>query len=199
MPKLAVLETMYTPGDLTAVAYRDGVETVRTTLRTVSLDALVLTATPDRVALRDDDADLSYIAIELVPDGVVVTGADRPVTVEVTGAGRLAGMCSANPETTERFAAATWRTFDGRVLAVVRPDGVGPITVTCTAEGLAPVVVPAASHGRSPRKVDLVATLAKPLPENFSGSVRMPSWTLSSTHVEACPARRTRLTRLVRR
>ena len=141
MSNLAVFETAYIPGVLTAVAYRDGVETVRTTLRTVSLDALTLTATPDRVTIHDDDTDLSYIAIELVSAGVVVTGADRPVTVEVSGAANLAGMCSANPKTAERFADATWRTFDGRALAVVRPTGVGRATVTCTAEGLAPVVL----------------------------------------------------------
>ena len=50
-------------------------------------------------------------------------------------------MSSANPKTEEQFADATWRTFDGRVLAVVRPEGVGTITMTCTAEGLAPVIV----------------------------------------------------------
>ncbi len=140
-PQLAVLETAYRPGDFTAVSYRGGVETGRTTLRTVSTDALLLTATPDRVVLRNDDTDLSYIAIELVADGVLVTAEARTVSVEVTGPGVLTGMCSANPKTTERFADPAWRTFDGRVLAIVRPDGVGAITVTCTAEGLAPAIV----------------------------------------------------------
>lgn len=50
-------------------------------------------------------------------------------------------MSSANPKTVERFADAMWRTFDGRVLAVLRPEGVVTVTVTCTAEGLAPVTV----------------------------------------------------------
>ena len=65
-----------------------------------------------------------------------MTGADRPVTVQVSGAGEHAGMCSANPRTTERFADTTWRTFDGRALAVVRPTTSGEITVTVSAEGL---------------------------------------------------------------
>jgi len=39
-------------------------------------------------------------------------------------------MSSANPETVERFADPTWRTFDGRVLEVLRPEGVGTITIT---------------------------------------------------------------------
>lgn len=140
-PRLAVIETTYAPGELTAVAHQDGVEVGRTTLRTGSVDALALSVSADRSSLRDDDADLSYIALELVADGVLVTVADRPVSVEVSGAGVLAGMCSANPKTAERFADSTWRTFDGRALAVVRPTGAGTITVTCTAEGLAPVTV----------------------------------------------------------
>jgi hypothetical protein len=123
------------------VAFRDGIETGRTSLRTAPSEGHRLTLTADRHTLRDDDTDLSYIAIEHTAGGVLVTGVDRPVTVEVTGAGVLAGMCSANPKTDERFDASTWRTFDGRALAVVRPDGVGTITVTCTTQGYAPVVV----------------------------------------------------------
>jgi beta-galactosidase len=140
-PNMAVFETLYAAGELTAVAYSHGIETGRYALRTVSLDSLELSATADRTTLRDDDAELSYVAIELVAEGVVVTSADRAVIVEVSGAGHLAGMCSANPKTDERFADATWRTFDGRVLAVVRPTGTGTVIVTCTAEGLAPITL----------------------------------------------------------
>ena len=139
-PKVAVLETVYTPGELTAIAYRDDVEVGRTTIRTGPSASLALTATPDRATLHAGEQDLSFVALELVADGVIV-GADRAVTVEVTGAGELAGMCSANPKTTERFDASTWKTFDGRALAVVRPTGLGTITVTCTAEGLPPETI----------------------------------------------------------
>ena len=134
-PQTAVLETLYTPGELVAVALRDGTEVGRTALRTAA--AATLTASADRPVLRDDADDLAYLTIELRDAaGVLVTGADRPVTVQVSGAGELAGMCSANPRTTERFADTTWRTFDGRALAVVRPTTSGEITVTVSAEGL---------------------------------------------------------------
>ncbi len=66
---------------------------------------------------------------------------DRDVTIEVIGSGVLAGMASADPSTTQRFADPTWRSYDGRALAVVRPTGVGSITVTVTSEGLDPVVL----------------------------------------------------------
>ncbi len=43
---------------------------------------------------------------------------------------------SGRPRTEETFHAATRTTYDGRALAIVRPTGVGEITVTVTAEGL---------------------------------------------------------------
>ena len=61
--------------------------------------------------------------------------------MDVSGAGVLAGMCSANPKTVERFDAASWTTFDGRALAVVRPTGEGAITVAVTDDRAAPTVV----------------------------------------------------------
>ncbi|WP_210509090.1 glycoside hydrolase family 2 TIM barrel-domain containing protein [Naasia sp. SYSU D00057] len=138
-PMLAALETEYRPGELVAVAYRGGVETGRTTLATAR-GAVRLTAEADRSQLRDDDSDLAYVAIELRDEaGRLNTSEERPVSVEVTGAGVLAGMGSANPKTEERFDSSTWRTFDGRALAVVRPTGAGEIRVTVTSEGLEPV------------------------------------------------------------
>ena len=139
-PMLAVLETTYVPGELLAVAYRDGTEVGRTRLATAAHPQLAVSA--DRTRLRADDADLAYLAIELRDtDGRLVTGADRPVTVSVSGPARLAGLCSANPKTTERFDADTWTTFDGRALAVVRPVGPGAVTVCVTTADLEPVTL----------------------------------------------------------
>lgn len=140
-PMRATLETVYGAGQLTAVAYRGGGEVGRTSMSTARTAAR-LTATADRAELRDDDADLAFVAIELRDDdGVLVTSEERAVTVEVSGAGILAGMCSANPRTEERFDSGSWRTFDGRALAVVRPKGGGEVAVRVAAEGLEPVVL----------------------------------------------------------
>jgi beta-galactosidase len=134
-PMLAALDTVYRPGVLTAVAYRAGAETARTTLTSATGPAL-LTASADRTAIRDDDTDLSYVAIELRDaTGVLVTGADRSVRVDVAGAGVLAGLGSGNPKTAERFDATSTTTFDGRALAIIRPTGTGAITVTVTSAG----------------------------------------------------------------
>ncbi|MCJ1700477.1 DUF4982 domain-containing protein [Rathayibacter festucae] len=135
-PMLASIETVHRPGTLTAVAYRSGSETGRSSLVSASGPA-VLTATADRTSLRADDTDLAYVAIELRDAaGVLFTGADRVVSVGVEGAGVLAGFGSGAPATTERFDATSRTTFDGRALAVVRPTGPGPITLLVSSDGL---------------------------------------------------------------
>jgi len=139
-PRVAEFETVYRPGELEAVAYLAGEEVGRTALRTAGV--ATLTATADRLQLADTDAELAFVAIELRDvTGLLIVAEDRPVTVSVSGAGVLAGMCSANPSTTERFDSDTWRTYDGRALAVIRPTGVGAITVRVSADGLDPVEI----------------------------------------------------------
>ena len=96
----------------------------------------------DRDVVRTDGTDLAYVDLMLADaDGTVFLGLDRPVTVAVEGPGVLAGLGSAAPATEESFRDDVHTTFDGRALAVVRPDGAGTITVTATAEGCEPVSV----------------------------------------------------------
>jgi len=129
VPLLAVITTRYRPGRLEAVAYDGDREVGRHAIATAGSPRLVATA--DRTALRDDDTELSFVALELRDaEGALVADADTEVTVTVTGPAELAGMASANPKTSERFADATWRTFDGRAIAVVRPTGPGSAVVT---------------------------------------------------------------------
>lgn len=135
----ADFEVDYRPGTLVAVAYRDGAETGRTSLGSAT-DVLRLAVTADREELRADTRDLAFLAVTLVDDeGVVRNASDREVRVTVSGAGLLQGLGSGAPVTEEAFGPHVRRTFDGRALAVVRPTGVGAITVTAEAEGCEPV------------------------------------------------------------
>jgi beta-galactosidase len=128
-----VFETVYAPGELVAVAYRDSAEIGRTTLATAT-GAVSVYVEADRDEIRADDTDLSYVTITLVDDhGTTWTSTDRAVTVSVDGPAELLGLGSANPCTKETFAASTHDTFQGRALAVVRPTGAGTITVTVAA------------------------------------------------------------------
>ena len=121
----------------------------RTTLRTATGD-MQLRGEADRDRLIDDSADLAFITIELRDtEGTLVTGADRLLSVEVTGAAILQALGSARPDPTEKYESDERTTFQGRLLAVVRPTGVGPVTVAVTTDGLEPVTV--TSRGRRHR------------------------------------------------
>ena len=132
-------ELDYQPGELTAVAIIGGEEVSRTSLYTPSAMA-TLAVTADREQLTDNFSDLSFVTIELRDDkGVLITDADRIINVDVRGAGALQGLGSARPDTTEKFDAHECTTFDGRILGIIRPTGVGEITVDVTTDGTDPV------------------------------------------------------------
>ena len=136
---LARFVTEYRPGELVAVARRDGVETGRHTLRTAS-GALSLVARAEEEAVPQDG--LAFIGITLEDGaGIVPTDADRLVTVEVEGPAVLAGLGTGRARTEEPFAGPSVTTYDGRALAIVRPTGAGEIVARVTSADLAPVSV----------------------------------------------------------
>ena len=133
-PFVASFETTYRPGELTAVASRDGTETGRVTLTSAS-GPVQLDVRVDRDRIDATDRDLAYVTITLVDaDGTVHRSEDRAVTVAVNGPGVLQGLGSGNPCTEETFGSPTHDTYHGRALAVVRPTGAGTITVTVSAK-----------------------------------------------------------------
>ncbi|MFI1484089.1 glycoside hydrolase family 2 TIM barrel-domain containing protein [Streptomyces sp. NPDC020747] len=128
-------DTAYEPGELLAIAYRDGAETGRHTLRSAT-GPVRLTAEADRQAVRTTGGDLVYVALTLTDErGICHPGVDRPVNVEVSGAGVLLGFGSAVPSTEERFGTTERHTYEGRALAVLRPTSAGKIHLTATAPG----------------------------------------------------------------
>ncbi|WP_284984476.1 glycoside hydrolase family 2 TIM barrel-domain containing protein [Arthrobacter sp. efr-133-TYG-118] len=130
----AEFELRYEPGELAAVGYVGSREHARTILRSAS-DEFQLDVRADRIELNDDDSDLAFVAIELRDDeGVLATHVERKVSVEVTGSGVLQALGSARPDPVDPYDGNWHSTFDGRLLAVVRPTGPGPITIRTTAE-----------------------------------------------------------------
>jgi len=134
-------DTVYEPGELVVVAYRDGAECGRDVLRSAT-GPVLLRAEADRPVIRTAGGDLAFVTLTLTDAvGTLSTGVDRPVRVEVSGDGVLAGFGSAAPSTEERFDAAERHTFDGHALAVLRPAGPGKIRLLATAPECDPVEV----------------------------------------------------------
>ncbi|ROS48915.1 beta-galactosidase [Frigoribacterium sp. PhB24] len=135
----ATFETTYSPGQLVAVARRGGVETGRTTLRSAAHE-LRLQVTADRSQLEQGTTDLAFIDVSLTDEsGVLRPLADREISVVVEGAAVLQALGSGDPAPHELFSGSTRGTYDGRALAIVRPTGVGPVSVAVSADGCEPV------------------------------------------------------------
>ncbi|QHC60608.1 DUF4982 domain-containing protein [Rathayibacter sp. VKM Ac-2760] len=141
---VAAFTTDYEPGTLTAVAYRNGTEVSRSTLRTAAANVGVRIET-DSTRIEAAGDDLVFAEITLADEnGIVEMLVDEPVAVTVTGPGELIGLGTAAPATAEDFTASRRTTFRGRALAVVRPTG-EPGTITITAQ--------AQTRGRAERTV----------------------------------------------
>jgi beta-galactosidase len=134
----AVFDTVYAPGVLEAVAYSGGKEEGRSRLLSAGGPA-ILNLDCDRKHITADPGDLAYIRISLTDQaGTVNTALEKKVCLSVSGPGHLRGFGSANPESEEDYFAAARATFNGTVLAVIRPaGGAGEILVTAEAEGCA--------------------------------------------------------------
>ena len=138
----AIYEVTYEPGEIVAVAYKDGKETGRYSLQTAGSD-LHLDVQVENEALKADGQSLAFLTASLQDSrGILDAWTKKTVKVEVEGAGALQGFGSGEPQPTRGYQDPECPTYDGRVMAVIRAEKeAGPIRVTFTAEGLAPVTV----------------------------------------------------------
>lgn len=132
---------VYAPGEVLAVGYDvDGHELYRNTLTSASTDT-VLTAVPDKTELIADGGDFSFIDIAVTDEkGCIKAWPERTVSIQVEGAGVLAGFGSANHINAERFDQDHHTTYQGRLQAVIRStQTAGDVRITLSAEGMSPV------------------------------------------------------------
>ncbi|MFI8068125.1 glycoside hydrolase family 2 TIM barrel-domain containing protein [Streptomyces sp. NPDC086033] len=126
----------YAPGELKAVARRNGKVVATDVLRTAGKPhAVRLTA--DRTSLAADGRSLAFVTADVVDSrGVVVPDAEHLISFAVTG-GSLAGLDNGREESAERYQATTRTAFHGKALAIVRSGTEsGVLKVTASAEGL---------------------------------------------------------------
>ncbi len=139
---IAWFELTYEPGELKALAYKDGKESGSYMLRTAGKPAGI-SMQPDRNVITAGAEDLSYIDVIFVDDkGRFLPYMKEKIKITVTGAGTLQGSGSADPTTNENYFDDVTTVFDGRMLAVVRSgEEHGTITVTASSQGLPDAVI----------------------------------------------------------
>ncbi len=130
-------EVTYQPGVIEAVSYTAGQESGRASLKTAGAPAR-LALSVDRPLVRAEFGDLAYVTVEIQDaQGRRVPYADAPVTLEVSGAGDLLSIGTANPTSEELYVGSQRQAWQGRLMAVVRTSGqVGAITLKAQVDGL---------------------------------------------------------------
>ena len=119
----------FEPGEVKAVARKDGKVVAEKTIRTASAPA-ALRLTADRTSFghNANGDNLAFITVEVVDNaGNLCPHADNQVFFEVEG-GRIVGVDNGNPVSMERFKDNKRKAFNGRCLVVVATDG-GDVTL----------------------------------------------------------------------
>jgi beta-galactosidase len=130
-------DTVYQPGELTAVAYQNGVEVERKTVKTAGAPHhIALSAYSQTVAA--DGESLNYITAAIVDkDGNVCPHADHRLTFAVSGAGEFVATDAGDQRETETFLRPDKKALAGKLVCCVRAsDTAGTVTVTATAAAL---------------------------------------------------------------
>lgn len=138
----ASFETVYEPGELVAVSYENGREKARKSLITPG-KPVELRLTADRIRLKPELGDLSYLTVEVVDgEGNLIHRADNKIYFTVHGVGRLIAVGNSDPKSEEPFVGNQRKVYHGRALAVVRSNGEpGEIVLTASADGFKPAAI----------------------------------------------------------
>ena len=136
-------DVLYEPGELKAVAYKDGKKIGQAVMRTAGKPAAIR-LTPDRKELAATGEDLCYILVEaLDDDGTLCPLADNSVRFKVEGPADIAGVGNGNPLSLEPFQSDSRKLFYGKAMLILRTMDMqaGRVRVTAESEGLAPAAV----------------------------------------------------------
>jgi beta-galactosidase len=113
-------EVIYEPGELEAIAYKNGKQIGSAVVRTAG-KPVALRLMPDRTKLLASGDDLCYVIAEAIDDrGTPCPLANNVVQFEVSGAAQIAAVGNGNPLSIEAFQADRRQLFFGKALLILR-------------------------------------------------------------------------------
>jgi beta-galactosidase len=125
----------YEPGEISVVAYKDGKEWAKETVRTAGAPA-ALQAQADRTALASDGRDLAFVTVRVVDkDGGLSPRAQDRVRFTVEGPADLVATDNGDATSFASFQARDKAAFNGLVLGIVRTRAGAGGTITVRADG----------------------------------------------------------------
>ncbi len=131
-------DVVYSPGEITVVAYNeDGSEAERTTVKTAG-EAKHIELTPAKTHLTADGKDLMYVTVRVTDkDGNLCPHDSRRISFSVEGAGTFRAVANGDPTCLEMFHEPVMSAFNGMLTVIVRSkEKAGEIILTASADGL---------------------------------------------------------------
>lgn len=134
--RLRWMNVAYEPGELKAVAYKNGASIGEAKVLTAG-EPVSLRLTPDRINLEADGMDLCYVTVSMVDaNGNVCPLAMDMLEFTVDGAARLMGVANGNQMGHDSFTDESHPLFYGQAVAVLRsiPGQSGKVTLSIRSE-----------------------------------------------------------------
>jgi beta-galactosidase len=131
-------EVKYEPGELKAVAYKNGSKWAEDIVKTTS-EPFAPKAAADRAVIKKDGLDLSFITVCVADkNGLTVPNAANPIQFSITGPGEIVATDNGDPTDLVPFPAHERKAFGGLALVIIRsvPGKSGSIIVTAESAGL---------------------------------------------------------------
>jgi beta-galactosidase len=130
-------DVTYQPGELKAVAYKEGAKIGEQVLKTAG-ESYQLRLTPDRSTIHADGLDLSYILVEAYDkNGNICPLANNKIDITITGPAHIAGVGNGNPQSLDEFQATYVNLFFGKAMIILGADfKKGDVKITAESNGL---------------------------------------------------------------
>lgn len=143
-----VWKVKYAPGTLEARGFKSGAQVLAYRRETTGAAARVVLQ-PDRGRIDANGEDVSMVTVEIQDgQGRVVPVADNEVVFQISGPGKLIGVCNGNPSSHEPDRAERRRAFQGLCMAIVQAERqAGEIRLEASSAGLAGASVVIACQG----------------------------------------------------
>ena len=142
--RLRWFDVPYRPGELKAVAYKEGKAIGEAVMRTAGKPVAVK-LTAEAPALPDDGETCVFVQVDVVDaEGTRGPWAKDRVSFELTGPGKILAVGNADPRAHEPFTKVdSHPLYFGKAVAVVRRDkgASGPIVLKAAVKGLKPAEV----------------------------------------------------------
>lgn len=133
-------DVVYEPGQLKAVAYKNGKQWAETTVKTTG-EATKLKLVSDKTSIKSDGDELAFVTVSVTDDeGNMVPTAQNKISCRLEGDGQIVATDNGDPTCHITFSKPDRPAFNGLLLVIVKAnsksDTKGSLKLTVQSEGL---------------------------------------------------------------